>query len=197
MIRLMSAVIGAAILLFSNAVLAQDFEFDVNHTHILFANSHFGFSYVHGEFTSFEGTVNFDPENIEAASFDVTINVSSIETGYDLRNEHMVSADWFDAEQFPTMHFVTTSVERTGETTTRMVGDFTLKGVTRPVTLDVELIGEGRHPFSPQVQIFGFHATGTFNRSDFGFDYGIPYMGDEVVVTIETELRREVEMIVY
>lgn len=191
--RLVGALIGAAMLLFSDGGLAQEFEFDVNHTHILFANSHFGFSYVHGEFTAFEGTASFDPENIEAAFFDVTINVSSIETGYALRNEHMVSADWFDAEQFPTMHFVTTSVERTGETTARMAGDFTLKGVTRSVTLEVELTGEGHHPFHSEVQIFGFHATGTFNRSDFGFEYGIPYMGDEVIVTIETELQREVE----
>ena len=184
------ALAAIALLGFSSGAVAQEFEFDVNHTHILYTVSHFGFSNVHGEFVGFEGTADFNPDDLEAARFDITIDTASVDSGFATRDEHMRGENWFNVAEFPTMHFVTTSVERTGETTARMVGDLTLMGETRSVALDVVLTGTGRHPFRAQQEIFGFLATGMITRSEFGMDYGLPYLGDEISLTIETEIHR-------
>ena len=186
--NLLGALMGLFMLAIAPVAVAQDYAFDVNHTHILYSVSHFGFSNVHGEFLGFEGDVTFDPENIEAARFDVTIDVASVSSGFETRDEHMRGEDWFNVAEFPTMHFITTGVEQTGDDTARMTGDLTLKGVTQSVTLDVSLTGEGRHPFNPNRQIYGFLATTSFNRTDFGMDYGVPFLGDEISITIESEL---------
>lgn len=188
MTKLLSALAGILMLAASTNAVAEDYSFDPTHTRIMYAVNHFGFSNVHGEFLGFEGVVNFDPTNVEAAQFDITIEVASVSSGYTTRDEHMRGSNWFSAEEFPTMHFVSTSIEQTGEGTAIMTGDLTLKGVTLPVALDVILNGQGRHPFNAQRQIYGFTATGSLNRSDFGMEYAIPFLGDEITLTIEAEL---------
>lgn len=171
----------------SPAFAADEYVFDKGHTHILFAISHLGFSMTHGEFMEYEGTVMIDEGAIANSSVDVTIQMASVDTGHTKRDESLQKPDWLDTAQFPTMTFKSTAVEQTGDTTATMTGDLTLKGVTQPVTLDVALRGRGTNPFSNQ-EVLGFTASGTIKRSDFNFTHALPGIGDEIEITIETEL---------
>ena len=180
---------------------------DPNHASVDFEVQHLGLSFYSLKFKTYDATVTFDPANIAASKVTATIKAADILAGYpsdyvanhagtkfktwedDLAN----STNFLDAGQFPTITFVSTSVEPSGERTAKVTGDLTLKGVTKPVTLDVTFAGEtASHPFS-KVPAIGFSATGTFKRSDFGLDYLLPaIVGDEVKVDIEGDFIQKV-----
>ncbi len=182
------------------AAPAGEYVSDPNHSSVSFGLKHLGLSDYTLKFRSFDATVAFDPANIAAAKVTASIKASDITSGYpgdyaaghpgskfkswedDLAN----STNFLDAGQHPAITFVSTSVEPSGERTAKVTGDLTLKGVTRPVTLDVTFSGEtDAHPFA-KVPAIGFSATGTFKRSDFGLDYLLPaIVGDDVKVQIE------------
>ena len=162
------------------------YSFDTVHSQIIFFVNHLGFSNSEGEFLDFDGEFTFDPENVEASDVDVTIDTTSIDMDDEAWDKHLKNADFFDVEQFPTMTFKSTEVLKTGEKTGLMTGDLTMLGVTKPVTLDVTMNKVGEHPRSGK-QHAGFSATGKLNRSDWGMDYGLPMVGDEVNIRIEVE----------
>lgn len=181
-------------------VPAGDYASDPNHASVSFKLQHLGLSLYAMKFKTFDATVTFDPAKIGASKVTATINPADILAGYpgdyvanhpgtkftswedDLSN----STNFLDAGQFPAITFVSTSVAPSGERSAKVTGDLTLKGVTKPVTLDVTFAGETvSHPFA-KVPAIGFSATGTFKRSDFGLDYLLPsIVGDEVKVEIE------------
>jgi len=182
------------------AAPAGDYVSDPNHSSVNFTLQHLGLAGYNLKFPTFDATVSFDPANIAASKVSATIKASSIISGYpgdylgthpgtkfkswddDLAN----SPNFLDAGQHPTITFVSTAVEPSGERSAKVTGDLTLKGVTKPVTLDVTFAGEtAAHPFA-KVPAIGFSATGTFKRSEFGIDYLLPtIVGDEVTVRIE------------
>jgi polyisoprenoid-binding protein YceI len=182
------------------AAPAGEYVSDPNHSSVSFDVQHLGLSFYNLKFRTFDATVNFDPANIAASKVTATIKPTDILAGYpsdyianhpgtkfkswedDLAN----STNFLDAGQFPAITFVSTSVEPSGERTAKVTGDLTLKGVTRPITLDVTFAGEtASHAFS-KVPAIGFSATGAFKRSDFGLDYLAPtIVGDDVAVAIE------------
>ena len=164
----------------------ERYVFDTAHTNILFFVSHLGFSRMQGEFKKFDGGFTFDPDTVENSSVAVTIQTASIDTDHDGLNTHLRNADFFDVETFPTMTFTSTEIERTGDNTGRVTGDLTILGVTKPVTLDVTFNKAGTHPINKKW-VAGFSATGTVQRSDFGMNYGVPNIGDEVQVVLEVE----------
>lgn len=166
-----------------------EYEFDKSHTQIMFFISHLGLSNQEGEFHDFDGSLWLDEQNPENSSVEVAIQTASIDMDSEKWDAHMKNEDFFHVEKFPTMTFRSTSVEVTGENTANMVGDLTILGVTKPVTLAVTLNKIGPHPRN-QKQAAGFSATGTIKRSDFGMDYGLPMVGDEVQIRIETETLR-------
>lgn len=179
---------------------AGEYVADPTHSSVNFTVQHLGLSGYSLKFRTFEATVAFDPANIAASKVSATIKATDIISGYpgdylgthpgtkfkswddDLAN----SPNFLDAGQHPTITFVSTSVAPSGERTAKVTGDLTLKGVTKPVTLDVTFAGEtAAHPFA-KVPAIGFSATGTFKRSDFGLDYLLPaIVGDDVNVRIE------------
>lgn len=165
---------------------AERYAFDKDHTQIFFSVNHLGFSNSTGKFEEFDGHFTFDPEKPENSSVYVTIKTDEIEIGSDEWEDHLENADFFNAEKFPVMTFTSTKVEKTGEKTGKLTGDLTLLGVTKPVTLDVTFNKVGVHPYSGK-QVAGFSATGTLLRSDFGMNYGLPAVGDEVSIRIEVE----------
>ncbi|MEQ8964797.1 MAG: YceI family protein [Azospirillaceae bacterium] len=193
--RLVPATAGALALAASATALApatavaesQAFAFDKSHTHILFFVDHLGFSAVQGEFLDYEGELTLDTEDPANSSVAVTIDVASLDSGHPPRDEHLLDADFFDAEAYPEMTFASTRVEPTGEDTALVHGDLTIKGVTRPVVLDTRLNGLGPNPFAPDQTIAGFSATTEIARSDFGMDFGLPAIGDTVEIRIEIE----------
>ncbi|MDP1697004.1 MAG: YceI family protein [Xanthomonadaceae bacterium] len=164
----------------------QVYQFDKAHTNIIFFINHLGFSNMEGEFKKFDGTLNFDPENIPASSVQVSIQVEGVETDVPKLNEHLQKAEFFNAAQFPTMDFASTAVSVTGENQLKITGNLTLLGVTQPVTLDVVLNKAGPHPFS-KAPAAGFSATTTIKRSDFGMTAMTGMLGEEVSIRIETE----------
>lgn len=170
----------------SQAAEPPKYNFDAAHTQVIFSANHLGFSHSHGRFMKIDGFFLFDAARVEESRVDVTIHTASIDMGLKAWDDHMKNKDFLNAEKFPTMTFKSTKVEKTGDKTGKLTGDFTLLGVTKPVTLDVTFNGEGKHPMMDS-HIAGFSATGTIKRSEFGMTNGIPNVSDDVSVIIQVE----------
>ena len=185
---------ASAVLLMSGLVMPAhaapvEYSFDTVHSQIIFHVDHLGFSKSEGEFLDFDGQLIFDEEAPEASSVNVTIDTSSISLDDQAWDDHMKNSDFFNVAQFPAITFNSTAVETTGEKTGKIHGDLTILGVTKPVTLDVVYNKSGVHPYS-QKYVSGFSATTSLNRSDFGMEYGLPGIGDNVDINIEVEAIR-------
>lgn len=177
-----------AILFVANPASAEieEYKFDKVHTQILFFVDHLGFSKSQGEFHEYEGGFTFNRGEPEKSSVNISIDTSSIDMDNEKWNKHMRSADFFNVEKFPSMTFKSTSIDITGENTANIVGDLTILGVTKPVTLAVRHNKSGKHAFTGKY-VSGFSATTSFKRSEFGMKYGLPLVGDEVQVRLEVE----------
>lgn len=179
----------------SAPAVANSYVFDQGHTEVMASWNHLGLSTQTLEFTKVDGTVTFDAENVAASAVNVTIDATSVHTGFATFDDHIQAADFFDTANHPTITFVSTSVEKTGERTGRVTGDLTIKGITKPAVLDVEFIFAGEHPLSQFVEFYkgaqyaSFRATGTVKRSDYAVDKFAPAVSDEVQIVINTEMR--------
>ena len=178
---------------FSSQALAQieTYEFDKAHTQILFFVNHLGFSDSQGEFHEYDGHFTFDRGAPEKSSVEVTIQTASIDMDHEKWDAHMRNEDFFDVETFPTMTFKSTEIEVTGENDAAIHGDLTILGVTKPVSLAVRHNKSGKHPFSGKF-VAGFSASTTVKRSEFGMNYGLPMISDDIEVRLEVEgVRKE------
>jgi polyisoprenoid-binding protein YceI len=169
---------------FGTGVVAGTWTIDPSHSEVGFTVRHL-MSKVRGQFTTFEGTLTTG-EELETTSASATIDLNSIDTRDAQRDAHLRSADFFDVEKHGQMTFTTTSFDGT-----TAVGELTLKGVTRPVELDVEFLGLGQDPWgNPRL---GFEATGSISRKDWGVDFNIPLdggrflIGDAVTIHLAVE----------
>lgn len=168
------------------SVYAQSYILEPVHTQILFFCDHLGFSKSQGEFLAFEGSFNFDPEQVEASTVEVTIHTSSINMDNQKWDEHMKNEDFFNVEKYPTMTFKSTKVESTKKGQMNVHGNLTILDQTHPAILAVTHNKSGVHPFSGKF-IAGFSATTTIQRSTYGMTYGLPALGDEVEIRLEVE----------
>lgn len=174
--RIFVLIIALALLVPFN-LLAQTYNIDPSRTTIQFKVRNLGIMSVKGSFDKFKGTVDVDDADITKSKVDVSIETASINTGIDRRDNHLRSADFFEAVKFPAMTFVSTKVEPgPDKDKLKVTGNLTIKGVTKPVVLNVEVLNGGKRS-----------ATATVNRQDFGVSYG-SVIGDEVFITINTEL---------
>lgn len=147
--------------------------------------SHFGFSTYYGEFTDFDARLTLDSANPERSRLAVTVNTPSVATHNDALDAHLKGADFFDVANQPTATFTSTAVRRTGPTTAEVTGDFTMLGRTRPLTLNVTFNAAGENMGG--VYTAGFSATGTVKRSDYGMNYALPALGDDIALQISGE----------
>jgi polyisoprenoid-binding protein YceI len=159
------------------------FKVDPDHTQIEFTVDHFGFSLYSGRFAQPTGLLNLAPKAPATSSFDISVPVQSVNTASDKLTGELKSPDWLDAEHFPTITFHSVSVKPTGATQADVTGDLTLHGVTKPVTLHVTLHGAGENPVF-KIYTIGFQATGHIKRSDFGVTKFVPYVSDDVALTL-------------
>jgi polyisoprenoid-binding protein YceI len=148
------------------------------------------FSKVSGTFSDLNGTIWLDRNNLQASRVDATINVYSIDTNHEKRDNHLRSKDFFHVDKYPIIRFVSTKVEVTGENEGVMSGELTMHGVTRPVNLPFKILGFGPDPWGGYRS--GFEATTVLKRSDYGIDYGLNQkggsaVGDEVEINILIE----------
>lgn len=169
--------------------LAADYKIDPSHTHVLFSVEHLGFSHMMGLFTETSGTIGFDAANVGASKLNVAIKTGSLATQFGPRDTDLKGADWFNVAEFPEMTFVGKSYTKKTDTTGEVTGDFTMLGVTKPVTLEVTLNKVGVRP-TDKADAVGFSAHGSLTRSDFGLKTYVPYIGDKVDLWIETEATR-------
>ena len=169
------------------AAPAGTYDIEKTHAYITFFYDHQGYSKPYLRFRSFEGALELDPANLAKSSINVTIDTNSIDSGVDIFDEHLRGDGFFDVEKYPQATFNSTSFKpnATGGT---MIGDLTLKGITKPVTLDVTFnkAGENFRSKAPQV---GFSARGKIMRSDWDLGKYTPVVSDEVDLIIEAEFQ--------
>ncbi|MBI5167977.1 MAG: YceI family protein [Candidatus Eisenbacteria bacterium] len=167
---------------------------DKSHTEVGFDIRHF-FSKVHGRFNSFTAKIVFDEKTPANISVEASADANSIWTDNERRDGHLKSADFFDAEKFPVITFKSTKVVATGKNKYKITGDFTMHGVTKPVTFDAEFLGAGAVGVGGQSwgTKAGFTATTVINRKDFGvswnkaLDNGGAMLSDEVTINLNIE----------
>ena len=155
---------------------------DPNHTQVLFAFDHMGFTNNLGLFAEPGGSLKLDPAKPEAASVDIVFQIGSVSTGVPKFNEHLLSADFFDAGKYPTATFKSTSVKVDG-TEAEITGNLTIKGITKEVMLDARFTGAGTNPMSKKETV-GFAADAVIKRSDFGLGRYVPVVGDTIELKI-------------
>lgn len=173
---------------------AETFKIDRGHSNVGFEVTHFGISKVKGGFSEFSGTIQFDPADVSKSSVEVTISAPSIDTKSEGRDRHLRSGDFFAADSFPVITFKSTKVTAKADKTFEVVGDLTMRGVTKPVTLNAELVGEFVHP--ERGKMLGFSAEGTFNRQDWGVTWNSTLETGGLVVSNDVDIVLDIEAIV-
>ena len=177
-------------------VTAGTYAVDPAHTLVGWNVSHFGFSDYFGLFGNVTGTLTFDPDNIEAATFDIAIPIAEVTLASEGLKNHLLrpgkdgaAPDFFGAE--PGMaQFTSTKVVKTGDTSANVVGDLTINGKTAPVMLAVEFVGAGANPFNKKETV-GFHARAVMDRTQWGINYAVPLVGKDVELTISAAFEKQ------
>jgi polyisoprenoid-binding protein YceI len=186
------AIALVSVVLFTAAAWAQgsQWQIDPAHTTVAFTVRHMGISNVHGRFTKVEGSATIDDSDITKSSVNVTIDVNSIDTGVQMRDNDLKSPNYFDAAQFPTITFKSKSITKNGDKL-KVVGDLTIHGVTKEVTLDVD--GPSAPIKQGPNQRRGLEATTTVNRKDFGVGAKAPaaMVGEDIKIQIDAELTQK------
>lgn len=196
-----SAILLAAVMLCTpgawRVALADVYQLDKDHAEVRFTWDHLGVSRQGGRFRDVSGTLNFDPITPANSSVDVKIKVSSISTGVSKLDEHLIrSGEFFDVQAHPTITFKSTSVAATAGRTAHVTGNLSINGVTKPVTLNVRWNFSGAHPLGGinpvyrEIYVSGFSATTQILRSDWGLSRTVPFISDELRITIESEFHR-------
>jgi polyisoprenoid-binding protein YceI len=170
-------------------------EIDPKHTLVEFGVKHMMFTTVKGRFTGVRGTINCaDEADASSASVEAEIDAASVNTADEQRDAHLRSDEFLDAERYPTLTFKSTAVERVDKERLRVIGDLTIRGVTREVALDTSFNGTGKNPYGKEVA--GFTAETTINRKDFGLTWnaalesGGLLVGDKLEILIEVQAVR-------
>ena len=179
-----------AVLAVGTASFAQatTWKADANHSKLTFTITHWGISDVAGLFKTFDATAIATKPDFSDAVFEVSAQTNSINTEVDKRDGHLKSADFFDVEKFPVMSYKSTSIKKVSEGKYKLDGNFTLHGVTKPLSLDLWYRGTIENP-SSKATTAGFEVTGTLKRSDFDFGpkFAPPMLSDEVKIKADGE----------
>lgn len=167
--------------------LAEKYVIDTEgaHAFILFRIQHLGYSWLSGRFNTFNGSFEYDEKNPDKASVQVEIDVASIDSNHAERDKHLRDEDFLHVDKYPKASFVSTSFKDNGDGTAVLTGDFTLRGVTRPVTIDVEHIGHGSDPWGGYRR--GFEGTTRIALADYGIKYNLGPKSKEVELTLSVE----------
>lgn len=171
---------------------ATTWDIDKGHSSVVFAIRHY-FSNVVGSFDEFEGTLKFDPEDLEGSSVEFRIKVASVNTKNERRDGHLQSPDFFNAEEWPEMIFKSTDFTKDGEDYIAK-GEMTIRDVTKEVEIPIKFLGQMEHPRREGAFIGGFSSEFTINRNDYGVGTGnfaaTATIGAEVKVTLNLEVNR-------
>jgi polyisoprenoid-binding protein YceI len=198
--RILAAVVGASIL--SGVALAQtdgfvhdpvkvqsgSYVLDPAHGKITWSANHLGFSTYVGQFTDVAGNLDLNVRNPAASKLDATVKIDSVATFNEGLNKHLKTADFFDAAKFPIASFRATHIRLVDHNTAKIAGNLTLRGVTRPIEIEADFNQAGINPVDRQYSL-GFDGEAKIKRSDFGINYGLPFVGNEVTLHFEAEFK--------
>lgn len=181
----------ATLLAAATATLAQNsWKLDRSHSRLGFAVSHMAISETEGQFKNFDLKLTSKADNdFQGANINLTADVKSIDTDMEKRDQHLQAEDFFYAEKHPTVTFNGKELKKVKGNNYKLVGDLTMRGVTKPVTLDVVYGGTIKDPFGNTRA--GFKVSGVVNRKDFGMTGGGPVVGDDVAITGKIEVTRQ------
>lgn len=172
-------------------ITSGDYKIDPMHSTIGFAIRHYEINWVNGVFHNFSGVIHFDQANVTRSSVEFTAKIDSIDTGVAPRNNHLKTADFFDAEKFPEMSFKSTKVEKKGKNAYLAYGDLTIKGVTKSISIPFTLSGAIKD--AQGNTRFGVDAATKIDRRDYGITFGKPMaiggfdIGNEVTIKLQLE----------
>ena len=182
---------GLLIFTISEKIDSQDaatsYEIDSVHSSVLFRAKHNGVAYNYGRFNDFTGNITMDDTDISKSMVEFEVKSASVDTGNEKRDQHLRSPDFFNAKQFPVITFKSTKVsKKAGQNNMlEVAGDFYLHGVKKAITIDVEITGQKK---SPQVgEIIGFHTTFNIKRTEYGFNFGLEGVDDDIQITVSVE----------
>ena len=172
-------------------------QIDSAHSNIQFTARHMMISKVRGNFESFSGTIDFDEENPANSAVSVEIDAASINTREEQRDGHLKSPDFLNVGEFPTLTFKSTRVKPSGANEGKLIGDLTIRDITKEVVLDVEYAGQAKSPYG--MTSAGFSGSTTINRNDWGLTWNVALetggilVGDKIKIDIELEIIKVVE----
>lgn len=195
-LSLLAAATLAAPFALPSAAHADDWTIDASHSEVGFKIRHMMVSWTRGSFGKYDGSVTYTPGQPESLAVDVTIQMKSVDTDNKQRDDHLKSPDFFDVAKFPTMTFKSTSAKAGKDGAIELVGDLTLHGITKSVTLDVEPISDVMKDPWGNTKV-GTSATTKINRTDFGLSWnkaletGGVIVGEEVRITLDIELNKK------
>lgn len=185
--KILSVILTAAIFSLSSASFAATYDIDVKgaHASINFKISHLGYSWLQGRFDKFDGSFSYDAKNPAASEISVTIDTASVNTNHTARDKHIRSDDFLDVATYPTANFVASNIVLDGEGKGTLNGELTLHGVTKPIAISVEKIGEGKDPWGGYR--VGFTGSTSFKLKDYGITTNLGPASEEVYLTLEIE----------
>jgi polyisoprenoid-binding protein YceI len=171
----------------------MSWQIDTAHTHVGFSVKHMMVSTVRGQFKQYSGSLELDTKDFSRSKFAGEVEVASIDTGNADRDAHLRTNDFFDAASHPKITFKSTKIEAKSEGQYVVHGDLTIRGVTKPLALDVEFHGTSKSPYGKTLA--GFSASGSLNRKDFGVSFNAALETGGVVVSEKVKLELEVEAV--
>ncbi len=166
---------------------------DNTHSTVDFTVKHMMIATVRGRFKDFEGTLELNEENPSASRIEGTVDVASIDTNDANRDGHLRSADFFEVEKFPTMHFRSTRIEPVSDSRFKVTGDLTIRDITGEIVWDVTYEGQGQDPWGKQRRAFSAQAT--LNRKDFGLTWNVALETGGVLVSDEIKLHADIQIV--
>lgn len=169
----------------------QTYAIDASHSRLGFAVRHLGFSKVRGSFEDFEGTLRMAPGDLASLEAEATVQTATVTTNNGPRDEHLRSGDFFLVDEHPTITFTSTGVRDVSGDTFTLVGDFTMRGVTRPIELKAEFLGAGKDPWGNEK--VAFEARTTINRKDYGLNWNAALEAGGFLVSDDVEITLEVQ----
>ncbi len=185
--KLLIAALGTA--LSAPALAADSYTIDPRHTHPTYEINHFGWSTQRGRFDNVTGKITLD-RAAKRGTVEVSIDVASVSSGVDKLDEHLRSEDFFNTAKYPSMTFRSKQVNFSGDKPASVDGEFTMLGVTRPLTLTIDTFHCAPNPFAKK-EACGADAVATIKRSEFGMNSLVPGLGDEVKLLINVEALKD------
>ena len=168
-----------------SAYAAETYKLDPGHTSVVFRVKHLGVAYVYGRFNGPTGSFVFDESSPAKSSIEVQVNAKDVDTAVEKRDNHLRSPDFFNAGEHPLVFFKSTSVKKLDNDTYEVAGNLTLIGKSRPLTVQARHTGSGKDPWGNFRR--GFETSFTIKRSEFGMNFMLGGVSDDVVITVSVE----------